>query len=77
MAKRPTFSAATHYEVNGQQVPIHLDVKDVYEDDHPLVKTYPDWFVEDEPVEAATAAPGEKRTTAKRARKATKKAKKK
>ena len=76
--KRPTFSGVTRYEVEGGgMVADVLDENREYEDDHPLVKAYPDWFVDaDDPVESATAAPGEKRSV-KKPKRASKKAVKK
>jgi hypothetical protein len=50
-----------------------VNAGDMYADDHPYVKSYPDYFEDpvvihapgrrSVPVEQATAAPGEKRTT--------------
>ena len=65
---------ATEVFFPGEGAPVYPDV--IFADDHPYVLSYPSMFVDVEvveaptkrrsaPVEQATAAPGEKRTTTK------------
>lgn len=43
-----------------------LNPDDIYADDHPYVRARPELFVDTVIIESATAAPGEKRNSARR-----------